>query len=122
MLPKSHREKLTKWMNLLVDLRKQVKESREEVGARSLTWQKLQAIFKEEIFPLTNEMIEPSMQSVWQSFQTESHRCFRLLTTDMLFLSSSKSPTTRQKRLSQMEIRLGQMISYCQNLLSFSNP
>jgi hypothetical protein len=125
MLLKLHREKLTKWLELLVDLRKlsvdlrtQVKDSREVFLAKSLTWQQLQALFKEEILTLTKEMIEPSMQSAWQSFQTESHRCLRLLTTDLLFLSSSKSPTTRQQRLSQIETRLDQMIAYGQNLLS----
>mgnify|MGYP001552715382 CR=1 FL=1 len=118
MLPKSHQKKLTQWQDLLLDLRSQVKNSSEALTIKSSTGQELQNFFKKEILPLNNDVIEVSFQSVWQSFQTESYRSLRLLNTDIIFLTSSKSIATRQKRLSQIEARLEQMIGYCQSLLS----
>ena len=117
MLPKFHKKKLTQWRDLLLDLRTKVNHSTEELMIKSSVGLELQSFFKEEILPLSNEQLEVSLQSVWQSFQTESYRCLRLLDTDILFLRSSKSINTREKRLSQIESRLEEMIGYCQNLL-----
>ena len=118
MLPKSHQKKLNQWQDLLLDLRSQVKNSSEALTIKSSKGQELQKFFKKEILPLNNDLIEVSFQSVWQSFQTESYRSLRLLNTDIIFLTSSKSVATRQKRLSQIEARLEKMIGYCQSLLS----
>ena len=118
MLPKSHRKKLTQWQDLLLDLRSQVKNSTKALTVKSSTGEELQNFFKQEILTLNNDFIEVSFQSVWQSFQTESYRSLRLLNTDIIFLTSSKSIATWQKRLSQIEARLEQMIGYCQSLLS----
>lgn len=118
MLPKSHQKKLNQWQDLLLDLRSQVKNSSEALTIKSSKGQELQNFFKKEILPLNNDLIEVSFQSVWQSFQTESYRSLRLLNTDIIFLTSSKSVATRQKRLSQIEARLEKMIGYCQSFLS----
>jgi hypothetical protein len=124
MLPKFHQEKLKQSVNLLTQLRSQLEEAEPASISSSEPWQQLQTIFQQEIFSLTEDIVEPSLSSAWQSFQTESHRCFRLLGTDLLFLASSNHERTKQQRLTQVQARLDQIINYCHHLLSSSgaNP
>lgn len=118
MLPKSHQEKLKRWMDLLLDLRFQLDKSPDLAIGKSWDCQSIEIMFKQEILSLSNDIIDSSLHPIWQSFQTESHRCLRLLSTNMLFLTSSKSEATRLERLAQIKNLLDLMISYCQNLLS----
>ena len=120
MLPKLHQEKLNLWVNLLTQFSSQLEEVEPTSISKSESWQQLQKIFGEEILTLTGEKLEPSITQAMRTFQTESHRCFRLLATDILFLESSKNESTKQQRLIQVRARLDQMIVYCQNLLSSS--
>lgn len=120
MLTSLHQQNLQQWMSLLLDLRSQLKQSNYILTVQSPQWQNLQTAFKQKIISLTDEGVEPQLRSPWQSFQTESHRCLRLLNTDIIFLSSSKSETTRKQRLIQINNRLDLMISYCQKLLGIN--
>lgn len=120
MLPTLYQEKLKQWIDILLDFNSQLESLKETSIDNSLIWQELQTTFIEDILTLTDDRLEPSVIHIWQSFQTESHRCFRLLGTDMLFLKSSKSEITRQQRLSQIKTRIDLMVNFCQNLLSSS--
>lgn len=118
MLSKSHQTILKQWVDLLSEFRSQCDNDINIKLSTSLTWQKLQIIFQDQILPLTSDLIDPSFHLSWQTFKTESHRCWRLLKTDILFLNSSKSPETKQKRLSQLKNRLDLLIIYGEKLLN----
>ncbi|MDJ0649940.1 MAG: heterocyst frequency control protein PatD [Xenococcaceae cyanobacterium MO_188.B19] len=77
----------------------------------------LQQCFKQEITTLTDEELNMKVISSWRSLHTEIKREFRLLSTDMLFLASSRQTSTRDKRLKIICDRNTKLIVYCQKIL-----
>ena len=76
----------------------------------------LQQWFQDNIIPLTETELEQAIAFRWQSIQTEIKREFRLLTTDMIFLASSRQITTKEARLKLIGDRLTRLITYCQTI------
>ena len=76
-------------------------------------FQRLQTFFQQQIVPLTSQELDETIAIRWQSLQTEVHREFRLLNTDMLFLASSKQAKTKSQRLQSLCDRLDKIIGYC---------
>ena len=77
----------------------------------------LQASFQEYILPLTDAELDTAIASRWQSVQTEIKREFRLLSTDILFLTSSRQASTRETRLQSVRKRITKLIGYCRVML-----
>ena len=78
----------------------------------------LQQWFQEHLIPLSPEELEPAIAVRWQSVQTEIKREFRLLTTDVIFLASSRQTATQEKRLQSVGDRVQRLIDYCQVILT----
>ncbi len=77
----------------------------------------LQQWFQQEIMTLTDQELDTKVISLWRSLQTEIQREFRLLSTDMLFLASSRQASTRESRLKTIGDRITRLIAYCQKIL-----
>ncbi|MEL6786379.1 MAG: heterocyst frequency control protein PatD [Cyanobacteria bacterium J06607_15] len=77
--------------------------------------------FEQNIVQLGDRQIEAELVSRWQSVQTEIRREFKLLSTDILFLATSRQPETQQKRLKSINSRLSKLIGYCQIMLPDSD-
>jgi hypothetical protein len=116
MLHASHSQAYQELLTLLHELQNSnaLKETTGDINSCQKEFQKLQKFFQEEILSLTSEELDEAIASRWQSLQTEMQREFRLLSTDILFLESSRQPGTREARLKSVGDRLTKLISFCQ--------
>ena len=89
-----------------------------DVDALQPEFESLKRWFQEELIPLGAEDLEPAIAPRWQSIQTEIKREFRLLTTDVIFLASSRQTATQTKRLQAVGDRLQRLTDYCQVILT----
>ncbi|MGF1542497.1 MAG: heterocyst frequency control protein PatD [Pleurocapsa sp.] len=80
-------------------------------------FQHLQVYFQEDILPLTDEELDREIAPRWRAVQTEIMREFRLLSTDILFLTSSAKTEMIAKRGQSVRERIDQLNSYCQIML-----
>ena len=120
MLSMLHKKAYQEFMTLLNQWQKICTVSEPTVEPTSeMTKQfpKLQQCFKQEITTLTDEELNMKVISSWRSLHTEIQREFRLLSTDMLFLASSRQTSTRDKRLKIICDRNTKLIVYCQKIL-----
>lgn len=119
MLPTSHNRAYQEFLTLLQQLQRACLLST-EVGVTSLQqeFQVVRQYFERQIVPLTSEELDESIAPRWQSLQTELKRELRLLTTDMMFLGSSRQPETKEARLRSIGDRLGKISGYCQAMLA----
>jgi hypothetical protein len=118
MLSTLPKKKITEWIDILSKFRTQLETVETSLIIKYWEKQKISEQITSYILNLSEININSSEGENWQSFLTESHRCFKLLEMDMLFLKSSKKETTRQKRLEQTKTHLEQLISYSQKMLS----
>ena len=81
-------------------------------------FKQLQASFQQHILPLTDIELDKAIALRWQSVQTEIKREFRLLSTDILFLNTSRQTSTRDAKLQSVNQRIAKLINYCQIMLS----
>ncbi len=77
----------------------------------------LQQFFPQEIMILTEEELDSKVVATWRSLQTEIQREFRLLSTDILFLASSRQASTKETRLKLINERITRLITYSQKIL-----
>ncbi|HHP7232396.1 MAG TPA: heterocyst frequency control protein PatD [Xenococcaceae cyanobacterium] len=103
---------LSHWQNLAVN--------QEQIPEMSQSFAHLQQYFQQEIMILTDEELDNTIVAAWRSLQTEIQREFRLLSTDLLFLNSSRQASTRENRLQTIRSRLTRLITYCQNILTMA--
>lgn len=90
-------------------------------SAPSPTKQKFQALaewFEQNIKDLSQQDLDIAIAPRWQSLQTEIKREFKLLSTDILFLSSARQNATQIKRINSISDRLTKLIGYCQIMLN----
>jgi urease accessory protein UreF len=73
--------------------------------------------FKQNVAQLSSQDLAPAIASRWQAVQTEILREFKLLSTDILFLATSRQQATQRKKLKSINDRLTKLISYCQIML-----
>ena len=116
MLSASHHRAYQDFLTLLTKF-EQVAENEAVIKE----FQDLSAWYQAHIAVLDDRELEPAIASRWLSVQTEIQRAFKLLSTDILFLTSAKQNSTRQKRLKSINGRLGKLIGYCQIMLSKDN-
>jgi hypothetical protein len=118
MLPILHKNKLITFQHLVTDLLSLLdsidwedQESKKIPPVLIQEGKKLLTYFQSEILTLKEDEIDLSLRSSWLSFQTETHRCLRLLTTELLFLASSNNPQTREQRIVKIKKILEQITS-----------
>ena len=103
---------LNPWQNLLAN--------HDKVQEMTQQFPDLQQWFQQEIMTLTDEELDTTVVSLWRSLHTEIQREFRLLSTDMLFLASSRQASTTESRLKLIGDRITRLIAYCQKILSLA--
>ncbi|MDJ0531617.1 MAG: heterocyst frequency control protein PatD [Xenococcaceae cyanobacterium MO_207.B15] len=103
---------LNRWQNLLAN--------HDKVQEMTQQFPDLQQWFQQEIMTLTDEELDTTVVSLWRSLHTEIQREFRLLSTDMLFLASSRQASTTESRLKLIGDRITRLIAYCQKILSLA--
>jgi hypothetical protein len=81
----------------------------------------LQDFFKKTIMPLTDDKLDREVVYRWQSLRTEIDREFRLLNTDIMFLSSSRQATTKLTKAKAIDKRIQKLILYNQEILQIIN-
>ncbi|MDJ0679217.1 MAG: heterocyst frequency control protein PatD [Xenococcaceae cyanobacterium MO_167.B52] len=104
---------LNQWQKSFVDAKTTSDPSSEMIQQ----FPKLQQCFEQEIMTLGDDNVDIEAVSLWRSLHTEIQREFRLLSTDMLFLASSRQTSTREKRLKTICDRSTKLITYCQKIL-----
>ncbi|MGB5713095.1 MAG: heterocyst frequency control protein PatD [Waterburya sp.] len=123
MLPPSHNRAYQDLSTLLTEFESFLvaqgqKNSQSETR---LEFQNLTEWFKQNIADLSQEDLDLAIAPRWQSLQTEIKREFKLLSTDILFLSSARQKATQIKRINTISDRLAKLIGYCQIMLNDSN-
>jgi hypothetical protein len=123
MLPRSHSRAyqdllalLTEFASLLI--------TNEPINSQDYSRQKFRDLsewFELQITTLSQDDLSMEIAPRWQAVQTEIKREFKLLSTDMLFLSSARQNDTQRKRLQSITNRLTKLIGYCQIILKDSD-
>lgn len=85
-------------------------------------FKKIQRWFNDNIAGLEaeiigSEFVESEIFSRWLSVQTEIKREFKLLTTDILFLATTRQKATEIERRKNISDRTTKLIGYCQIIL-----
>lgn len=103
---------LKKFNHFLVD-ETQINRSKIEYEFQDLArW------YEQNVVRLNSETLDTAIAPRWQSVQTEIKREFKLLSTDILFLTSARQNATQTKRLASISSRLTKLIGYCQIMLA----
>lgn len=116
MLSPSHRDCYQDFLDSLRQFQDAVNSPQVEANTVQSQFRALQERFQTQIMSLTSEGVDPSFVSRWQSLQTELHRAFRLLQTDVLFLQAARNPATLQRRYATIRDHLQALIGYVQAL------
>ncbi len=115
MLPKTDFENYQEFLSLLLKMQQNLK-STEQDNLKQI-YQELQQKFTEKIIILTGNELEGPNYQKWQSLQTEIHRSFKLLETQIMFLLTSRQSTTNHKHLNTINNYLTKLILYCENII-----
>ena len=83
--------------------------NQDKVNEMTKQFSDLQQWFQQEIMTLTDQELDTTVISLWRSLQTEIQREFRLLSTNILFLASSRQASTREKRLKIIGDRINEI-------------
>ncbi|GAB4547825.1 MAG: hypothetical protein Tsb0014_42580 [Pleurocapsa sp.] len=129
MLPKSHQQEYQDFLTLLEPIQstcttllskterhQEYRAIQGDILLLQQQFQDLQPWFEGHILTLTETEIEPNFISRWRSLQTEIKRAFRLLTTNMLLLKSSRQTKTVATRVKTVQDNLDKLTDYCQLL------
>jgi len=73
----------------------------------------LESFTQKYLLPLTVEAFPPGVQQKWLSIRTELQRTLRLLSTELVFWRSARSPQRQQHYQ-------GRLLNHCQQLADFS--
>ena len=118
MLPASHNRAYQKFLSLLKKFNEfLVNETQVERSKIGHEFQDLARWFEQNIASLDRQNLDTAIAPRWQSVQTEIKREFKLLSTDILFLSSARQNATQTKRLESIGDRLINLVGYCQIML-----
>lgn len=117
MLPKLHLQAYQEFLTVLLTLRDRATANQLDEEELQKSFERVQQVFQEKLIGLNGEEIDPAILPRWQSVQTEIYRALRLLSTDILFLRSSRRAATSEQRLSAVRDRVEKMIGYCQAII-----
>ena len=120
MLSESHNRAYQEFLILLEKFENDCSDLNLKMPRTSISerFNNLQTSFQQYILPLTDADLDTAIALRWQSVQTEIKREFRLLSTDILFLTSSRQASTIDTRLQSVKARVSKLIGYCKLMLS----
>ena len=118
MLSRSHSRAYQDFLTLLTEFKNLVDEDEIEKSQLKGKFQDLATWFEQNIADLSSENLDRAIAPRWQSVQTEIKRELKLLSTDILFLTSARQNVTQTKRIKSIGDRLGKLLSYCQIMLN----
>lgn len=104
-------------MTALQQLCDRLSQTDPDFNAIGSDFQQLQQVYQQEIFNASSGVSDPAVASRRQLVQTEIHRTLRLLSTDLLFLQSSRQGTTTKQRLKGVRDRLEQLSGLTQAMM-----
>ncbi len=117
MLPKSYRQELLSWLDLLNSLDSLFCNDKNNSAVVKDKWHQIQKYLQAKIMTLDSGDLDISQKSLFQSWQTETYRYIRLLQTDFLFYESAKQANTKQSRFLIIKQRLKGAINLTDNYL-----
>jgi len=118
MLSPLHRHQYQELLTALTQLQQTVNPVNiPATRSPSQAFEQVQAIFQDQIAPLTSDDLDSTNPSRIQPFLTEIHRQMRLLQMDVMFLQASRNSETAQQRQIVISDRLKSLIGYCEALL-----
>ncbi|BAQ62280.1 hypothetical protein GM3708_2686 [Geminocystis sp. NIES-3708] len=117
MLPKSHRQELLSWLELLKSLEKLFCDEKDNFKIVKNQWHQIQDYLQTKIMTVDSGNLEISEQFLFQSWQTETYRYIRLLKTDFLFYQSAKQVNTKHTCFLTIKQRLNDTIKLTENYL-----
>ncbi len=118
MLPKSHYSLLEEWIKLLKIFQREWDLQNQNYYYQSPIWQDILFFLQEKIVPFSADFADSNEANLWQSWQTETHRYVRLLTTDLLFFDTAKQPMTKKVKHSLVSQHLESAIALSQNMIN----
>ncbi len=116
MLPNWHLQTIAQFQHILEQLQASSVSEIEDVVTLKKTFEEAQQVF-DGLMKFSQEGLDPSLFSIFQSYVTETHKQMRLLQIDLRFLQASRQSTTTQQRLAQVRQRITILISYSQAML-----
>ncbi|OIP72783.1 MAG: hypothetical protein AUK43_02135 [Oscillatoriales cyanobacterium CG2_30_40_61] len=117
MLSKSACDAIAQFQNSLKQLDiKVILVPVDPIGLKQ-SFQQLKATFETEIMGISHGDFDPPVESLIQSYLTETHKQMRLLEMDMKFLQASRQSATFNSRLIPLQNRLNTLLSYCEDIL-----
>lgn len=81
------------------------------------SFQQLKATFETEIMGISEGDFDPAVESLIQSYLTETHKQMRLLEMDLKFLQAARQSATFNSRLIPFQNRLNTLLSYSEEIL-----
>lgn len=119
MLSESHNRAYQDFLTLLTKFVQELSRQEQKINQYGIKqeFQGLLEWFEQNVAQLSNQDLAPAIASRWQAVQTEILREFKLLSTDILFLATSRQQATQRKKLKSINDRLTKLISYCQIML-----
>ena len=121
MLSSSHNRAYQDFSTLLTEFQSLLSAEKASAQRIQKEWNSLQLWFDRYIADIDGGEIPEAIASRWQSVQTEIKREFKLLSTDILFLSSARQTTTQNKRVKSISDRLTKLTGYCQIITNPDN-
>jgi hypothetical protein len=119
MLPASHSQAYQEFLVSLQKFQICLENLDTEVNTTVVNQQflALQDLFEQRIKTLTDDDLDGELLSRWRSLSTEMYREFKLLTTDLLFLRTSRQAATKRQRLEKICDRVTKLIAYSRAML-----
>ncbi|WRH68291.1 MAG: heterocyst frequency control protein PatD [Planktothrix sp. GU0601_MAG3] len=85
------------------------------------SFQQLKATFETEIMGISHGDFDPPVESLIQSYLTETHKQMRLLEMDIKFLQAARQSATFKNRLIPIQNCLNTLLGYCEDILKFGD-
>ncbi len=117
MLSKSAGEAIAQFQNSLKQLNIKVISVPVNRNCLKQSFQQLKSTFESQIMGINDSDSDSPVESLIQSYLTETHKQMRLLEMDLKFLQASHQPTTFNNRLIPIQNRLNTLLGYCEDIL-----
>ncbi|VXD18369.1 conserved hypothetical protein [Planktothrix serta PCC 8927] len=117
MLSKSTCQAIAEFQNSLQQLHSTAISVPLDLSGLKQTFKQLKITFQTQIMGINSSDFDPPVESIIQSYLTETHKQMRLLEMDLKFLQASHQPSTLNSRLTPIQNRLNTLLSYCEDIL-----
>jgi hypothetical protein len=117
MLSKSAFEAISQFQNSLKQFDINVRSVSVDRNCLKPSFQQLKATFEAQIMGINDGDFNSTVESLIQSYLTETHKQMRLLEMDLKFLQASHQSATFNNRLIPIQNRLNTLLSYSEDIL-----